>query len=236
MLNSKASLVSEIFSTVSSKYDIMNDIMSLGLHRKWKDQFTNSITNLESPIIDMACGTGDITSRIYKKLSAYGLEIDITAADINQDMLNQGKQNLINKGIISNINYQLANAMHTSFNDDSFNCYTIAFGIRNVDDIDAALKEAYRILKPGGQFLCLEFSHPNNLFLAEAYNLYSDLVIPFLGEKVTGSRKSYQYLVNSIKDFPSQGEFLKKINSAGFKNTSYENLSAGIVAIHTGYK
>ena len=224
--------VDDIFSSVANKYDLMNDLMSAGLHRLWKRQFIKQIKILpESKIIDMASGTGDIAIKILQKYS----DVDIVLCDRNLEMLEIAQSRLINKNLIS-AKIVCADAEKLPFPDNYFDYYTIAFGIRNVMNIPAVLQESYRILKPGGKFICLEFSHMKNQCLNKIYEMYSNKVIPFIGEKVTKNRAAYEYLVESIKNFPNAEIFKEMISEAQFDNVSYKSLSAGIAAIHQGFK
>lgn len=232
----KEDLVRNIFSTVSSRYDLMNDIMSFGIHRLWKDAFIKKIPEYSAKLLDVAGGTGDITLKYYREALAHNGKPDITLLDLNSDMLKQAQDNFINHNIINKIKFVCGNALALPFPDNCFDYYTIAYGIRNVSDIERALMEAWRVLKKGGKFLCLEFSHVENDMFQKFYDLYSESFIPFIGGKITGSRDSYQYLVDSIRAFPRQQEFCRLIEKAGFKAVHYDNLSFGISAIHWGYK
>lgn len=234
--NSKEKFVQSIFSTVSKKYDCMNDLMSLGIHRIWKRKFIDKIPEYNIKLLDVAGGTGDIAYNFYKKALKHNAKPEITILDLNPEMLREGKKNLIDKNILNKFNFICANAQRLPFDDNSFDYYTISYGIRNVDDILQVLKEARRVLKPGGKFLCLEFSKVKNELFSKFYNIYSEHLIPLIGEKVTGSRESYEYLVDSIREFPSQQKFCQLIEEAGFKGVEFENLSGGISAIHWGYK
>lgn len=237
----KANLVKEIFSGVAKKYDLMNDLMSAGIHRLWKDKMVEEITNYESgitnlKIIDVAGGTGDIAFRIAKKLRAARKNFSIDVVDINQEMLDVGKVRAVDLNFFSDLKFTCCDGEKLCFASEIFDFFTIAFGIRNFTNIDLALAEAYRVLKPGGKFICLEFSKVNDYFLQKIYDAYSFKVIPKIGEVVLKDRASYQYLVESIRKFPSQEQFKKMIEAAGFKNVSYQNLSFGIAAIHVGIK
>ncbi len=234
----KAGLVKEIFSNVAGRYDLMNDLMSAGVHRIWKNKMVEeiSIKNDLLKFIDVAGGTGDIAFRIAKKMHARSTKYEIDVVDINQEMLDVGKARAIDKNLFSGINFITCDGENLSFKDETFDFFTIAFGIRNFTNIDKALSEAYRVLKKGGKFICLEFSQVNDYFLQKIYDIYSFKVIPKIGEVVLNDRDSYQYLVESIRKFPSQNEFKKMIEIAGFKNAAYKNLSFGAAAIHTGIK
>lgn len=236
--NEKEGMVKGVFENVASKYDIMNDFMSGGFHRLWKASLIDSINPMpHMKLLDVAGGTGDISFRFIDKLKAKtGAIPKVTVCDINQAMLDVGKDRAIDKGIIEEINWVCGNAEKLPFDDCSFDVYTIAFGIRNVTHIDKALSEARRVLKPGGHFLCLEFSNPDQEMLRKIYNWYSFNIIPNLGGLVADDKESYQYLVESIRRFPKQNDFLKMINDAGFERTDYRNLSGGIVAIHSGWR
>lgn len=234
----KSHLVKDIFSGVAKKYDLMNDLMSGGIHRLWKKTMVNEIDfykkNQNYKIIDLAGGTGDIAFRIAKKAKDLDIKTTIDIVDINQEMLDVGKDRAVDNNIYSNLNFSCQDGEKLSFNDNEFDYFTIAFGIRNFTNIDKALKEAKRVLKPGGKFICLEFSKVNDYFLQKIYDKYSFNVIPKIGQIILKDRDSYQYLVESIRKFPNQDKFKNMIEEAGFKNVKYQNLSAGIAAIHSG--
>ncbi|GAA5822750.1 hypothetical protein JCM10212_000320 [Sporobolomyces blumeae] len=241
----KESLVKGVFSSVASSYDVMNDAMSLGIHRLWKDHFVSKLDPRGGiRCLDVAGGTGDIAMRILDHArERYGdRELNVTMLDINPEMLEEGKKRFA-KTMYHNtpqVSFMLGNAEELDeIESNSLDLYTIAFGIRNVTHIDRALKEAYRVLKPGGVFSCLEFSKVENPVLAKAYELYSFNVIPPLGHILASDRDSYQYLVESIERFPSQRKFADMIRQAGFTvplEEEFENLTFGIAAIHTGVK
>lgn len=235
-LEEKKDLVSNLFSNVAEKYDVMNDFMSFGVHRLWKDQFCSMIPNLKSKIIDVAAGTGDISFKLRKLGESQNNIPDLTVCDINEEMLKICKDRAIDKNILDNFNVVVADAEKLPFEDNSFDYYTIAFGIRNVNSIDNVLKEAYRILKPTGKFLCLEFSKVENQLLENLYNLYSFNIIPKIGEYVANDKEAYQYLVESIKLFPNQEDFKTMIQKAGFMEVAYKNLTFGVASIHYGFK
>lgn len=223
-----------VFDSVASKYDIMNDLMSAGMHRLWKDRFIREIRPRENlRYLDVAGGTGDIAFRIYKETNG---NAPITVSDINASMLKVGRQRGIDKAIIRNVTWKEANAAALPFDDESFDVYTIAFGLRNVTLIDDALKEAYRVLKPGGRFFCLEFSHVTEPSLAKLYDAYSFNVIPKIGKLVAKDEDSYQYLVESIRAFPTQEDLKQRLLGAGFDSAKYTNLTFGTVAIHEAWK
>lgn len=229
-------LVNQVFSSVSSKYDLMNDVMSFGIHRLWKDKMLNEITDFNGSVIDVAGGTGDISLRFYNKAIKQHIKPKLTIFDINKEMLLEGRNKFFDKGIFDGVNYICGNAESISFADSSFDYYTCAFGIRNMTNLDLVLKEAYRILKPGGKFICMEFSHTSNYFFSTAYKIYANTAIPKLGGLITGNQEAYKYLIESIKKFPNQLQFLSMLENNGFKNVKYKNLTGGICAIHTGYK
>ena len=229
-IQDKAKLVNSVFSKVYNKYDLMNDVMSLGIHRIWKDKFIDWMNpSYASSLIDVASGTGDIAklfSLRNKNLSA------VTCIEPNEDMLKKGKENLIN---FNNIKWIKASAETLPVKDNLYDFYSISYGIRNVSDINKTIKEAYRVLKPGGRFMCLEFSKIDNELLNFIYKNYSK-AIPALGKYIVGSSKPYEYLINSIEAFYNQEQLLELITKNGFTNVEYRNLSNGISAIHSGWK
>ena len=227
----KTSLVRGVFSSVASSYDVMNDCMSLGIHRLWKNHFIRQVNPRSGEaILDVAGGTGDIAQRLVRQAS----QAKVTVCDLNAEMVAVGRDRALDHGLLK-LDWSVGNAQALPFPAASFNAYTIAFGLRNVTEIDTALAEAYRVLRRGGRFFCLEFSKVAAP-LAPAYDTYSRHVIPFLGDKVARDRASYEYLVESIRRFPSQAELAGRIEAAGFGLVKFENLSAGIAAIHSGYK
>lgn len=230
----KTARVHGVFDSVADKYDLMNDLMSGGIHRHWKAHFIRMIRPRNNQkFLDVAGGTGDIAFRLRDKI---GPEADITLCDLTEHMLSVGRDRAIDKGWLNDFKWTTGNAEDLPFADNSFDVYTIAFGLRNVTHIDKALKEAHRVLRPGGRFFCLEFSKVRNPLLGKAYNLYSKALIPQLGQIIANDRDSYQYLVESIERHPDQKTLQKRVSEAGFKNAAHTNLSAGIVAIHTGLK
>ncbi|MEM7680110.1 MAG: bifunctional demethylmenaquinone methyltransferase/2-methoxy-6-polyprenyl-1,4-benzoquinol methylase UbiE [Pseudomonadota bacterium] len=230
----KTGKVIGVFDSVASKYDIMNDFMSGGLHRVWKDRFVRDIRpKAHYKYLDVAGGTGDIAFKIRKKI---GCTSDITVFDLNENMLRVGRDRAINKGWLDGFTWNTGNAESLPFPDNSFDIYTIAFGLRNVTHIDTALKEAHRVLKPGGRFFCLEFSHVEEPAFAKLYDIYSYNVIPRIGQIITKDRESYQYLVESIRKFPTQRNLKERLEAAGFATAKYTNLSGGIVAVHQALK
>ena len=223
-------LVKRVFQDVFDKYDLMNDLMSLGVHRIWKKNFIHWLNpQKNTTLIDAASGTGDIAKLYLDKINYKG---NAYCVDENKEMLNLNKKKL-KKNI--NVKWFCNNAEKLPFKNNFFDYYTISFGIRNINNIDKALKEAYRVLKPGGRFLCLEFSKVQNEILDKFYKTYSKS-IPQIGKFILGKSEPYEYLINSIETFYSQDEFFKKIKKQNFTNISYRNLSGGIVAIHSAWK
>lgn len=226
--------VNNIFSSVSNKYDVMNDIMSFGVHRHWKHKFLDKINDYSSSILDVACGTGDIIYSICQRAKKYQVTPNVTGVDINEEMLEIAKKRMINKNIL-NTNFIKCDGINLPFPDSSFNYYLISFGIRNIKNINQAVSEAYRVLKPGGCFLCLEFSKVQNAVFNRFYQIYSKF-IPTIGGIVTQNKDAYEYLVESIKLFYSQEEFVEVLKSNNFARVSYEELTMGVVSIYKGYK
>lgn len=228
----KAGMVRGVFDRVASRYDLMNDLMSGGLHRLWKKEMVGWLApRAGMRILDVAGGTGDIAFRMIKRAAC-----EVTVCDINQHMVEEGRDRAIDKNMRSGLAWMCGNAEALPFPDNTWDAYTIAFGIRNVTHIDKALAEAFRVLKPGGRFMCLEFSRLTSGMLQKTYDSYSFNVIPRIGELVTGSGDPYQYLVESIRQFPAQEEFAAMIRQAGFGNVQYRNLTQGVVAIHSARK
>lgn len=264
----KAKKVYKVFENVAQKYDVMNDAMSLGIHRLWKDMLLHVMHPQPGVrLLDVAGGTGDIAFRFleyvrsqqkrqqrhatrsmqtpsWEDISSNYSSEDVNESqesravvcDINKEMLKVGKQKADSMGISAGLSWVVGDAEELPFDDDQFDIYTIAFGIRNVTHIEQALQEALRVLKPGGRFMCLEFSKVTNPLLARLYDAYSFQMIPVLGEVIAGDWKSYQYLVESIRKFPDQEEFKGMIEDAGFYCVQYYNLTGGVVALHSGFK
>jgi len=246
----KTRMVGDVFSSVASRYDLMNDVMSVGVHRIWKARFVAGLgLRPGMAVLDLAGGTGDIAfamaekmDRISRRSLRRGSGPDVpatppvTVCDINPDMLGVGRDRAIDRGLMNEVRFSCGNAEELPFDSRSFDRVTIAFGLRNVTDIDAALREAHRVLKPGGRFFCLEFSKVVIPLMDRLYDLYSFNVIPRMGAMVAGDRESYQYLVESIRQFPSQPQLVERMRGAGFTSVRYENLSGGIAAIHSGWR
>ena len=232
--NKKESLVADVFSSVASKYDVMNDVMSFGIHRIWKKIALNQ-TGLKKGqhALDVAGGTGDLTYHLSKQVGPTG---KVIISDINPDMLEQGRQRLIDKGVAGNVEFVEANAEELPFEDNQFHCITIAFGLRNVTNQAKALASMYRVLKPGGRLLVLEFSKPVVPGLDKAYDFYSFNVLPKMGQLIANDSESYQYLAESIRMHPDQETLKGLMQEAGFERCTFHNMTGGIVALHKGFK
>ncbi|MGR6872220.1 bifunctional demethylmenaquinone methyltransferase/2-methoxy-6-polyprenyl-1,4-benzoquinol methylase UbiE [Pseudomonas sp. HK3] len=230
----KQGKVADVFHSVAAKYDVMNDLMSFGVHRLWK-RFTMEFTGVRKGdcVLDIAGGTGDLTMKFSDLV---GPEGKVVLADINDSMLKVGRDRLLDKGYSGNIECVQANAESLPFDDNSFDVVTMAFGLRNVTNKDNALSEFNRVLKPGGRLLVLEFSKTNNPLLKKAYDLYSFTALPFMGKLITNDSESYRYLAESIRMHPGQDELKAMFKQAGFANCEYHNLTGGIVALHKGIK
>jgi demethylmenaquinone methyltransferase / 2-methoxy-6-polyprenyl-1,4-benzoquinol methylase len=230
----KARRVRGVFDSVADRYDLMNDLMSAGAHRLWK-QFTLSLTGLRpgDRALDIAGGTGDLAAGLARQVGPSGL---VALADINANMLQHGRDRLINQAVVANVRYVQADAEHLPFADASFDCVTIGFGLRNVTDKAAALMAMRRVLKPGGQLLVLEFSKPVIPALSRIYDVYSFRVLPWLGRAVAGDAESYRYLAESIRRHPDQQGLIELMKTAGLDSCRYHNLMGGIVAVHRGYR
>jgi demethylmenaquinone methyltransferase/2-methoxy-6-polyprenyl-1,4-benzoquinol methylase len=229
----KAGLVHGVFTNVASKYDVMNDVMSVGIHRVWKDAMMDWLAPREGQhLLDVAGGTGDIAFRFLKRAPA----AQATVLDLTESMLVEGQKRAEAAQMADKLEWIVGDAMALPFEDNTFDRYTISFGIRNVTRIPDALAEAFRVLRPGGRLMVLEFSQLPNDALQRLYDLYSFNVIPRMGQAIAGDRDSYQYLVESIRRFPDQETFATMIRAAGFEQVGYRNLSMGIAALHSGWK
>jgi len=235
-LREKQSLVDGVFSSVARRYDLMNDLMSAGLHRAWKEAMVVALNppkgDAAFSLLDVAGGTGDVA---FRALRAGGPNVHAIVCDINAEMLEVGRQRADKAGL-GNVEFVEGNAEKLNFPDRSFDGYTIAFGIRNVPRIDAALREAFRVLKPGGRFLCLEFSSVDVPGLDRLYELYSFNIIPAMGRAVTGDAESYRYLVESIRKFPRPTVFADMVRDAGFRQVKFTPITGGVVALHSGWR
>jgi demethylmenaquinone methyltransferase/2-methoxy-6-polyprenyl-1,4-benzoquinol methylase len=236
-LAEKQGLVDDVFHSVARRYDLMNDLMSGGLHRAWKDALVTAVNppkgDRDFHLLDLAGGTGDIAFRVAE---TGGPNVRVTVCDINSDMLTVGRERALERGHDLAVTFEQANAEQLPYPDKSFDCVTIAFGIRNVPRIERALEQAYRVLRIGGRFLCLEFSSVDVPGVGALYELYSFNVIPRIGEAVTGDREAYQYLVESIRKFPKPPAFGKMIEAAGFRRVTFTAMTAGVVALHSGWR
>jgi demethylmenaquinone methyltransferase/2-methoxy-6-polyprenyl-1,4-benzoquinol methylase len=230
----KAGRVRQVFDSVASRYDLMNDLMSLGIHRLWKRQAV-ALAGVRrgQRVLDLASGTGDLAERFAGIVGAEGL---VVMSDINAAMLTQGRDRLLDLGRVGNLSYSLANAERLPFASDAFDCVTIGFGLRNVTHKEWALAEMLRVLRPGGRAVILEFSHPTSRALGRLYDLYSFSMLPGLGQLIAKDAESYRYLAESIRMHPDQETLKSMMEAAGFERCGYFNLSGGIVAIHRGYK
>lgn len=232
-VDDKATLVKDVFDSVASRYDIMNDLMSGGLHRLWKRRTVEQAGVRKGHVIlDLAGGTGDLALKFARLVGPLG---HVVLADINAAMLRQGRRRMVDAGVAGNLSIAQVDAQNLPFADNTFDRITIAFGLRNVTDQDAALRSMYRVLKPGGKLLILEFSQPNET-LKPAYDLYSFKMLPLLGRLIASDADSYQYLAESIRMHPDQETLLGMLHAAGFERCRYQNLAGGIVALHSGYR
>jgi demethylmenaquinone methyltransferase/2-methoxy-6-polyprenyl-1,4-benzoquinol methylase len=235
----KAGRVRAVFDSVAAKYDVMNDVMSGGVHRLWKDAMVDWLAPRPGwNTIDVAGGTGDIALRIHNRMKrgASAQAGSIVVCDINEAMLSHGRDRALDRGVLHGLRWSVGNAECLPFSDMSFDAFTIAFGLRNVTDIDAALRDARRVLKPGGRFLCLEFSSVVVPGLAALYDRYSFSILPRLGSAIAGDAEAYRYLAESIRRFPDQQTLAERMTAAGFGNVAYRNLSGGIAALHSGWR
>lgn len=233
-VHEKAGKVADVFHSVASKYDAMNDLMSFGIHRLWK-KFTVEMSGIKAGqrVLDIAGGTGDLTAKFSELVGNNG---EVVLADINSSMLQMGRARLIDKGMVGNIRYVQANAECLPFPDNYFDCISIAFGLRNVTDIDKALRSMQKALRPGGRLLVLEFSKPVAPGLKPLYDMYSFRILPKMGKLVANDEASYRYLAESIRMHPDQSTLIDKMKAAGLERCEYFNLSGGIVALHRGFK
>lgn len=230
----KVEKVAEVFHSVAGKYDLMNDLMSMGVHRLWKRlTIEKSGVRRGHSVLDLAGGTGDLAAKFSKMVGADG---QVVLGDINDSMLKVGRARLLDKGIVGNVDYIQANAECLPFPDNSFDCITIAFGLRNVTDKDAALASMYRVLKPGGRLLVLEFSKPVVPGLSPVYDFYSFNILPVMGKIFANDSESYRYLAESIRMHPDQETLKEMMGTAGFERCDYSNLTGGVVALHRGFK
>ena len=230
----KAGLVRRVFESVAPRYDLMNDLMSGGVHRLWK----NTLVNVVNPrpgerFLDVAGGTGDIAFRLFRR---QGDRADVTVCDINPAMLAVGRDRAVDRGLLKGLTWTTGDAETLPFPDRSFDGYTIAFGLRNVTDIDKALSEAYRVLKPGGRFYCLEFSKVKSAPVGRVYDAYSERALPFFGRIVARDAESYRYLHESIRRFPSQRALAERMRKAGLANVAWRDMTLGVVALHSGWR
>lgn len=230
----KASLVANVFDSVAAKYDVMNDVMSMGIHRLWK-RYTIDCSGVRAGqrVLDIAGGTGDLTAKFSRIVGPTG---QVVLADINHAMLSVGRDKLRDRGIVGNVDYVQANAEALPFPDNHFDLVTMAFGLRNVTEKANALKSIYRVLKPGGRLLVLEFSKPTTEALTKVYDMYSFHILPKMGQLIANDSESYQYLAESIRMHPDQDTLKAMFEEAGFERCDYQNLTGGIVALHRGYK
>ncbi len=233
-VDEKAGRVADVFHSVAAKYDIMNDLMSAGVHRIWK-RFTIELSGVRAgdKVLDIAGGTGDLSYKFSRLVGSEGL---VVLADINDSMLKVGRDRLLDRGVAGNLVVSQADAQFLPFEDNSFDCITIAFGLRNVTDKALALRSMLRVLKPGGRLLVLEFSKPQNTMLEKVYDAYSFKILPFIGKVITDDADSYRYLAESIRMHPDQETLKNMMVEAGFEETKFYNMTGGIVALHKGIK
>lgn len=230
----KKNLVANVFQSVASKYDVMNDLMSFGIHRLWK-RYTIDCSGVRKgmKVLDIAGGTGDLTAQFSRRV---GPEGEVVLADINDAMLKVGRDKLRDRGVVGNVRYVQADAEELPFDDNTFDVITIAFGLRNVTDKDKALRSMLRVLKPGGRLLILEFSKPVSATLNQVYDFYSFNILPKMGQVVANDADSYQYLAESIRMHPDQNTLKSMMETAGYEKVDYQNMTGGVVALHRGYK
>jgi demethylmenaquinone methyltransferase/2-methoxy-6-polyprenyl-1,4-benzoquinol methylase len=230
----KAGLVARVFDSVAPRYDLMNDLMSVGVHRLWKNALVDVLApRKDETFLDVAGGTGDIAFRIVERL---GGEARVTICDINPAMLEVGRDRAADRGLLRGLTWTTGDAESLPFPDRSFDAYTIAFGLRNVTNLDNALREAHRVLRPGGRFYCLEFSKVTSAPVGRVYDAYSERALPFFGRVIARDAESYRYLHESIRRFPSQRELTKRLRAAGFERVAWRNMTLGVVALHSGWR
>ena len=234
----KAGMVARVFESVAPRYDLMNDLMSGGVHRLWKNAMVDVLhPRRGEKFLDVAGGTGDIAFRIVRRVGdGSGGGADVTVCDINPAMLEVGRDRAVDRGLLRGLTWTTGDAESLPFPDRSFDAYTIAFGLRNVTDIDKALREAFRVLRPGGRFLCLEFSKVTSAPVGRVYDAYSERALPLLGRFVARDAESYRYLHESIRRFPSQRDLARRMGEAGFERIGWRNMTLGVVALHTGWR
>lgn len=230
----KKALVGAVFDSVAERYDVMNDLMSLGIHRLWK-RITINQTGVRAgqSVLDLAGGTGDLAMKLSERTGDTGR---VVLADINESMVSVGRDRMIDRGIVNNLHYTLADAEQLPFKQGSFDCITMAFGLRNVTDKQRALESMFSVLRPGGRLLVLEFSKPVLPMLSKAYDTYSFTALPALGKLVAGDSESYRYLAESIRKHPDQQTLMEMMQQAGFERCDYQNMTGGVVALHKGFK
>ena len=230
----KAGMVARVFESVAPRYDLMNDLMSAGVHRLWKNALIDVLApRRNEKFLDVAGGTGDIAFRIAQRV---GEAADITICDINPAMLEVGRDRAADRGLLHGLTWKTGDAESLPFPDRSFDAYTIAFGLRNVTDIDKALREAWRVLKPGGRYFCLEFSKVTSAPVGKVYDAYSERALPLLGRIIAQDAESYRYLHESIRRFPSQRDLARRMREAGFERVAWRNMTLGVVALHSGWR
>jgi demethylmenaquinone methyltransferase/2-methoxy-6-polyprenyl-1,4-benzoquinol methylase len=234
----KAGMVARVFESVAPRYDLMNDLMSGGVHRLWKNALIDVLApRRNEKFLDVAGGTGDIAFRLVKRVApGESSGADVTICDINPAMLEVGRDRAADKGLLRGLTWTTGDAESLPFPDRSFDCYTIAFGLRNVTDIDKALREAHRVLKPGGRYFCLEFSKVTSAPVGKAYDAYSERALPLFGRFVARDAESYRYLHESIRRFPPQHELARRMREAGFERVAWRNMTLGVVALHSGWR
>jgi demethylmenaquinone methyltransferase/2-methoxy-6-polyprenyl-1,4-benzoquinol methylase len=230
----KASLVARVFDSVAPRYDLMNDLMSAGVHRIWKNTLVHAVNPRSGErLLDVAGGTGDIAFRLFKR---QGERPDVTVCDINPAMLAVGRDRAVDRGLLRGLTWTTGDAENLPFPDRSFDAHTIAFGLRNVTDIDKALAEAFRVLRPGGRYYCLEFSKVTSAPIGRVYDAWSERALPLLGRVVAGDAEAYRYLHESIRRFPSQRDLAERLRRVGFARVGWRNMTLGVVALHSGWR